>query len=334
MKRKPQVLVISKLEPPVYQSIAEVCDIVSLRRAAPDFGQQLAACLPQIEGIIGSGFPVDAALLREAPNLRVVSNISVGYENLNIVDMTAHGVMATNTPDVLTETTADLIFGLMLAAARRIPELDRYVKEGNWNKSIGKERFGLDVYGKTLGIIGMGRIGAAVARRAKLGFRMPVLYYNRSRNEAVEAEIGAVYTSMPELLGQSDFVCLMAPYSPEAGVLIGEKEFDLMKKTAVFVNGSRGKNVDEHALVRALESGRIAAAGLDVYEKEPLGPPHPLLEMDHAVTLPHIGSATYDTRLEMQKLAAQNLLCGIQGTKPPSLINEDVWLKRAQMGNL
>jgi glyoxylate/hydroxypyruvate/2-ketogluconate reductase len=232
--------------------------------------------------------------------------------------------MATNTPEVLNDSVADTIFGLLLATARRMPELNQLVKSGNWKSSIGEKLFGVDVHHKTLGIIGMGGIGSAIAKRAHFGFGMPILYHNRARNLAAEETYQATYCSLEEICQQADFICLMTPLTPKTVKLIGEKEFKLMKKTAIFVNGSRGATVDEDALVRALRKGDILAAGLDVFAQEPIRSDHPLLSMDNVVTLPHIGSATYETRLKMAMLAAENLVIGLEGKQPPSLINQEV----------
>ena len=282
--------------------------------------------LKDAHGIIGSGLKVDRTLLDEAPNLEIICNISVGYDNLDMEAVNARGIMATNTPDVLTDSTADTIFGLLLATARRITELDQYVKSGQWMGKIGEDLYGVDIHHKTLGIIGMGRIGKAIAERAHFGFKMKILYHNRSRKLNAEEQLQAEYVSLQELLQQSDFVCLMAPLSPETVQLIGKQEFSLMKKTAIFVNGARGQMVDEDALVEALKKREICAAGLDVYEKEPVEPNNPLLYMKNVVTLPHIGSATLETRYKMAKLAAENLIKGLQGEIPPSLINKEVFI--------
>ena len=282
--------------------------------------------LKDAHGIIGSGLKVDRTLLDEAPNLEIICNISVGYDNLDMEAVNARGIMATNTPDVLTDSTADTIFGLLLATARRITELDQYVKSGQWTGKIGEDLYGVDIHHKTLGIIGMGRIGKAIAERAHFGFKMKILYHNRSRKLNAEEQLQAEYVSLQELLQQSDFVCLMAPLSPETVQLIGKQEFSLMKKTAIFVNGARGQMVDEDALVEALKKREICAAGLDVYEKEPVEPNNPLLYMKNVVTLPHIGSATLETRYKMAKLAAENLIKGLQGEIPPSLINKEVFI--------
>lgn len=312
---------------PIYSDLLKILQkhfqVVELTNVEnPEFIHELK----DAHGIIGSGLKVDRTLLDEAPNLEIICNISVGYDNLDMEAVNARGIMATNTPDVLTDSTADTIFGLLLATARRITELDQYVKSGQWTGKIGEDLYGVDIHHKTLGIIGMGRIGKAIAERAHFGFKMKILYHNRSRKLNAEEQLQAEYVSLQKLLQQSDFVCLMAPLSPETVQLIGKQEFSLMKKTAIFVNGARGQMVDEDALVEALKKREICAAGLDVYEKEPVEPNNPLLYMKNVVTLPHIGSATLETRYKMAKLAAENLIKGLQGEIPPSLINKEVFI--------
>lgn len=312
---------------PIYSDLLKILQkhfqVVELTNGEnPEFIHELK----DAHGIIGSGLKVDRTLLDEAPNLEIICNISVGYDNLDMEAVNARGIMATNTPDVLTDSTADTIFGLLLATARRITELDQYVKSGQWTGKIGEDLYGVDIHHKTLGIIGMGRIGKAIAERAHFGFKMKILYHNRSRKLNAEEQLQAEYVSLQKLLQQSDFVCLMAPLSPETVQLIGKQEFSLMKKTAIFVNGARGQMVDEDALVEALKKREICAAGLDVYEKEPVEPNNPLLYMKNVVTLPHIGSATLETRYKMAKLAAENLIKGLQGEIPPSLINKEVFI--------
>ncbi|WP_277679444.1 2-hydroxyacid dehydrogenase [Gracilibacillus dipsosauri] len=285
--------------------------------------------LQRASGIIGSRLEVNRELLNRAPNLKIVVNTSVGYDNFDIKEITKRGIMATNTPDVLTETVADTVFGLILATARRIPEMDVYVKAGNWDVDpIPESLFGVDVHHKTLGIIGMGRIGAAIVRRAHLGFKMNILYHNRSRNAQAEKEYNAQYVDFDALFQKSDFVCVMAPLTKETVHLISKREFQLMKNTAVFINASRGKLVDEGALVEALQQKEILAAGLDVYSEEPVNKNHPLLKMKNVVTLPHIGSATKKTRYEMMKLGVENLIKGLNGEVPPTLINKEVLKER------
>lgn len=265
---------------------------------------------------------MDQKLLDQAPQLKVVSNISVGYDNLDLAELSERRIVATNTPEVLNDTVADTVMGLMLSTARRIPELDHWVKTGQWKANIESEWFGVDVHHKVLGIIGLGGIGAAVAQRANLGFGMDILYHNRSRNEEAEQKYGATYCSMNELLEKSDFVCLMIPHTPQTEKMIGKREFEIMKNSAIFINCSRGKTVDEEALIHALQTGEISGAGLDVFTKEPIDMDHPLLNMKNVVTTPHIGSATNETRFKMAMLAAENLVTGLRGETPPNLIKQ------------
>ncbi|SDI22462.1 gluconate 2-dehydrogenase [Alteribacillus persepolensis] len=317
---KPNVVVYNRIAEEQVKRIEEHCHVYQISKESKEFMNYLS----KAEGIIGAGLKVDKKLLDHAPNLRIVSNVSAGYDNLDIEELTKRRIMAANTPDVLTETTADTIFGLLIAAARRMPELDSYVKSGKWQTKIMEDQFGVDVHHKTLGIIGMGRIGKAVAERAHYGFKMNILYHNRSRNEAAEKELHARYTDEDELLKHSDFVCLLAPLTPETVGLIGKREFHLMKKESIFINGGRGDLVIEEDLVQALKEKQIRAAGLDVYKQEPLGDNHPLLHMKNVVTLPHIGSATKETREKMAEAAVENLLQGIGGKVPPCLINREV----------
>lgn len=322
---KPKGIVYRKVEPEITAYLRESCELVSFdewnEQTLPAFYQELQ----DARGLIGAGLKVNEELLDRAPQLKIVSNISVGYDNLDIPALTRRRVMATNTPDVLTDTVADLMIGLMLAVARRIPELDQYVKAGRWTSPTPASQFGVDLHHKTLGIIGMGRIGAAIAKRAHFGFDMNILYHNRSRNEEAERRYQATFCSLEELCRQADFICLMVPLTPQTANLIGEKEFRLMKRTAIFVNGSRGAAVDEAALVQALREGEILGAGLDVFRKEPLGPDHPFQTMPNVVTLPHIGSATAETRRKMALFAAENLVMGLQGKRPPALINGELF---------
>lgn len=276
--------------------------------------------LQNADGLLGASMKMDKELLDHAPKLKVISNISVGYDNLDLEELRNRGIVATNTPGVLNDTTADTVFGLILATARRMTELDHYVKSGKWNGTKDEDLFGVDVHHKKLGIIGMGGIGQAVAKRAHFGFDMEILYHNRSRNKEAEEKFDATYCALDELLIQSDFVCLMIPHNPETEKMIGEREFQLMKNSAIFINGSRGKNVDERALIKALQQKWILRAGLDVFETEPVEKDNPLLTLPNVVTLPHIGSATVETREKMAMLAAENLAKALNGETPPNLI--------------
>jgi len=270
--------------------------------------------------LVYSRHKITPDVLDKAPRLRVVSNIAVGYDNLDVNELTARRIMATNTPDVLTETTADLTFALLMATARRIAEADHFVKAGEWQEWLPSLMLGKDVHGAVIGIVGMGRIGEAVARRAK-GFGMRILYHNRRPKPEVEQSLGAAYVSLDELLRESDYVVVMTPLSPETAGFIGERELGLMKRDAILINTSRGKVVDEQALIRALAEQKIAGAGLDVFTIEPVEPNNPLLSMRNVVTLPHIGSATRETREKMALKAAHNMITGLAGEKPGNLLN-------------
>jgi glyoxylate/hydroxypyruvate/2-ketogluconate reductase len=284
----------------------------------------LAAALKQSNGAIGASVKITPAMLEGAANLKALSTISVGYDQFDVEDLTRRGIILTHTPDVLTESTADTVFALILASARRVVELAEWVKEGNWTSSIGEACFGVDVQGKTLGIVGLGRIGGAVARRASLGFGMKVLYTNRHPNEQAEKQYGATRVELDALLAQSDFVCLQVPLTSETRGMIGQPQLAKMKKSAILINASRGPTVDEAALIEALEDGTILAAGLDVFEQEPLPANSPLLKMKNVVALPHIGSATHETRHAMARNAAENLIGALNGTLTNNIVNRDV----------
>jgi glyoxylate reductase len=257
------------------------------------------------------GDRIDKNLLDHAPYLEVISTMAVGYDNIDVAEARRRGIPVGHTPGILTETTADLTFALLMAAARRLVESADYLRQGQWKSWSPMLLTGQDIYGATLGIIGMGRIGESVARRAT-GFNMRILYHNRSRRLGAEETLGAIYCSMEELLQKSDFVVLLTPGSSETRYLMGEAEFKRMKSSAVFINVSRGSNVDEVALYNALRNGTIWAAGLDVFETEPVASDHPLLSLPNVVALPHIGSASIHTRIRMAVLAAKNLIAGLR----------------------
>lgn len=319
---KPKVFIARNVPREVEDYIAEHCTYDKWDRPELIPRDALLASLSDAEGLLTFGGKIDDELLDHAPKLKVVSTMSVGYNHFDLAAMKARGVMGTNTPDVLNETVADLIFALILAAARRVTELDRYVKEGHWKRGNNQNLFGLDVHHKKLGIIGMGGIGEAVARRAKWGFQMDILYHNRSRKPEAESELGATYCTMDQLLQEADFIVLMTPLTPETQRLIGQREFELMKPSAIFINASRGQTVDEQALITALEQKTIYGAGLDVFEREPVSPDNPLLKLPNVITLPHIGSATSKTRFDMAMLAAENLVAALSGRIPPQLVKE------------
>jgi len=320
---KPKVLIPYQLEAAARAYIAEHCEIIEFPQGRKLDQALLHDLVSDIDGMLQAGVRIDADLLAHAPQLKIVANCSVGYNNFDTEAMKARGVLGTNTPYVLDDTVADLVLALMLAAARRVAELDLRVKAGEWESSLkGEAAFGVDVHHKTLGIIGMGRIGEAVAKRAKFGFDMDIAYTNRSRKPEAERTYDARYLPLETLLREADFIVLMTPLTPQTRRMIGKEQFAIMKRTAVFVNASRGQTVDEEALIEALRDGTIYAAGLDVFEQEPIDPANPLLALPNAVTLPHIGSATHKTRTDMAMRAARNLVAGVTGLVPPDVVAE------------
>jgi len=290
--------------------------------AGPVTNEALIEGLSGAQGLLTSGTAINEELLAAAPQLKAVSTISVGYNHFDIEAMKRHSVAGTHTPYVLDETVADLVFALMLGTARRVGELDRYVKEGRWTGKEGSSLFGVDVHHRKLGIIGMGRIGESVARRARCGFEMDVAYYNRSRKQAVEDKLGVQYAELDELLETSDFIVMLTPLTPSTAGMIGREQFARMKRSAIFINASRGQTIDEDALIEALQNGTILAAGLDVYNVEPVDPSHPFLSMPNVLTLPHLGSATTQTRFDMAMLAARNLVAALTGEGEAYVVEE------------
>ncbi|HLR62754.1 MAG TPA: D-glycerate dehydrogenase [Lentibacillus sp.] len=255
---------------------------------------------------------IDHEFLAAAKNLKIVANMAVGYDNIDVEAAREHDVVVTNTPDVLTETTADLTFALLMATARRLVEAADYIRDGEWEYWTPYLLAGSDIHGKTIGIVGMGRIGEAVARRAK-GFGMSILYHNRSRKESAEQELGAVYREFPKLLQEADFVISLIPLTEQTSEMFNRDAFKTMKSSAIFVNASRGGTVDEQALYDALTNNEIRAAGLDVFVNEPISPEHPLVGLDNVVCLPHIGSASAATRTKMLELCLDNLKAVLNG---------------------
>lgn len=266
---------------------------------------------------------IDADIIASATRLRVIANFGVGYNNIDLAAATSRRILVTNTPGVLTEATADIAFGLLIAAARRFSEGERCVRSRRWTGWEPLQLIGQDLYGATLGVIGFGRIGQAVARRAH-GFGMKVIYWNRSRLPAnIEQQLGVEYRDRDVLLTEADFITLHVAYLPETHHLVDEAAFGRMKPTAILINTSRGAVVDEQALIRALREGTIAAAGLDVYEHEPQITPE-LFDLPNCVLLPHLGSATIGTRTRMGMLAIESLLAACAGRRPPNCVNPEV----------
>jgi gluconate 2-dehydrogenase len=318
---KPAILVCRRVFPEVLERLREHFEVEGNDADVVWSRDELIAHLQGKAGVFVTGTqPVDSGLLDACPTLRAVCSMAVGYNNIDVTACTARGVLVSNAPDVLTETTADFGFALMMAAARRISESEHFLRRGEWTKWSVDLFAGADVHGATLGVLGMGRIGQAIARRGARGFAMPVLYHNRSRlDAAVEAELGARYVSKEALLAESDHLVIVVPYSAESHHLVGAAELRRMKAAATLTNIARGGIVDDAALARALREGTIAAAGLDVFEGEPAVYPD-LLTLPNVVLTPHIASASLPTRKAMAQLAADNLIAALDarpGAKPP-----------------
>jgi len=316
----PEKVLVTREIPSAGLLALEPFDVRVLHERPPERGELIDA-VRGVSGILSTATEkVDGEVMDAASEaLRVIANMAVGYDNVDVEAAAERGVVVTNTPGVLDETTADVAFMLLLAAARRLGEGERLLRAGRWEWWGPKQLMGRDIWGKRLGILGLGRIGQAVARRAK-GFGMDVLYYNRSRKEEAEQELGARYMDLDELLETADFVSVHTPLTDETYHLIGPKELGRMKPTAILVNTSRGPVVDEGALAEALAGGRIFAAGLDVYEEEPVVHPK-LLELENVVLAPHIGSASIETRDKMAALAAENIVAVLSGQEPKTPIN-------------
>ena len=323
---KPKILVARAIFPEALAKLEESFEVRSNQADQIFTPEELQKELSSVVGALVAGSErIDANALAQAKNLKAVANISVGYNNFDVPAMTSAGVMATNTPDVLTDTTADFGFALLMATARRITESEHWVRAGHWDKwSIVNNPLGMDLHHSTIGIIGMGRIGQGIAKRA-LGFGMKVIYCNRSRlSEAHEKACGATYVSKEVLLRTADHVVLVLPYTAESHHTIGATEIAQMKPTATLINIARGGIVDDVALAQALQEGKIFAAGLDVFEGEPNVHPD-LLKLSNVVLAPHIASATEKTRRAMVDLAIENLRAALDGKKPPSLINRELF---------
>jgi gluconate 2-dehydrogenase len=325
MSTKPSVLVARSVFPEVIASLRQHVEVDTNDDDMPLSPSALIERLQGKVGVLTTGSErIDATLLAACPQLRVVCNIAVGFNNFDVAAMTAAGVLATNTPDVLTETTADFGFALLMATARRLTESEHFLRAGHWSRWSLDMFAGAEVHGSTLGILGMGRIGQAIARRAAHGFGMPVIYHNRSRlDAAIEVQLKARYVSKDELLQQADHLMLMLPHSAESHHAIGAAELTQMKPTATLINIARGGIVDDAALATALRERRIAGAGLDVYEGEPSVHPD-LLTVSNVVLTPHIASATLKTRRAMADLAANNLIAFFKEGRALTPINPEV----------
>jgi glyoxylate/hydroxypyruvate/2-ketogluconate reductase len=326
---KPAVLVCRAVFPDIVDRLREHFDVETNDADTVWSQPELVARLRGKAGVFITGTqPIDAELLDACPALRAVCSMAVGYNNVDVAACTAHGVAVSNAPDVLTETTADFGFALMMATARRIAESEHFLRSGAWTKWSVDAFAGADVHGATLGVLGMGRIGQAIARRGALGFGMRVIYHNRSRLDlGIEAELGARWVAKDALLQESDHLVIVVPYGPASHHLIAARELALMKRTATLTNIARGGIVDDAALAEALAAGRLAAAGLDVFEAEPSVHPG-LLSVSNVVLTPHIASASLPTRRAMASLAIDNLIAaldaGPNAGKPPTILNPEV----------
>jgi glyoxylate reductase len=317
----PEKVLVTREIPDAGLRLLEDFEVTVLSESPPERGELLEAARGAVGILPTVTEKVDAEVMDAAGDgLKVIANMAVGYDNIDVEAATERGVVVTNTPEVLNETTADTAFMLLLAAARRLGEAERLLRSGGWDAWGPKQLTGPDVWGKRLGVVGFGRIGQALARRTR-GFDMDLVYHDQYRNEGAERELGARYLELDELLRTSDFVSIHTPLTPETTHLIGADELERMKPEAVLVNTSRGPVVDESALADALVEGRIFAAGLDVYEEEPEVHPK-LLELENVVLAPHIGSASIETRDKMAALAAENLAAVLRGEEPKTPVNE------------
>lgn len=323
---RPKILMSSIIQAPAAQLVGEVCDVQYYKGDAPSTSEEILSRIGDKDGLLCLVRDrVGKDVMEAGANLKVISTASVGFEHIDVAEATRKGIYVGYTPGVLTDATADLAFALLLSAARRIAEADRYVRAGRWQVAWSPTAFlGASVWGKTLGIIGFGRIGRAVARRAR-GFDMRVLYTEPVRlTAAEESELGVEFGTLDEVLAQSDFVSIHAPSTPETFHLMDGDRLAMMKPGAILINTSRGPLVDEAALARALQDGGIGGAALDVFEEEPIAGDSPLLGLENITLVPHIGSATQDSRRRMAETAAVNLINVLRGERPLSWLNPDV----------
>lgn len=317
-----KVVVFSQIDPEILTRLQAQYDVVVIDPKQGDVNQQIQQHVQDADGMIGAGRLLNESNLATAQQLKIISSVSVGYDNYDVDYLNQKNIWLSHTPHVLTETTADLAFTLLMSAARKVPYLDHWTKTGEWKRTVSQAQFGQDIHGKTLGIIGLGNIGAAIARRGLYGFNMNILYHNRRENLEMAQPLNAQYCSLEQLLQQSDFVVVAVDLNNESKALLSTEQFDLMQSHTVLVNIARGSVIDEQALIQALKDRKIFAAGLDVYEKEPLQTSE-LFQLDNVVTLPHVGSATAETRKKMAELAYCNLVDALDGRQPRYLVNPD-----------
>ncbi len=320
---KKQVVLYRSIPENELDRLKDHFDVIEFDKLDESNKDEFISALSQAEGLIGSSYTMSNELLDKAPHLKAVSTISVGVDQFNIDYLSQRQIPLMHTPSVLNETVADTAILLALGTARKAVEVSNMVKEGRWEKSITAEHFGVDLHHKTMGIVGMGRIGYAVAKRAHMGFGMPICYYNRSSNPDAERDFGAKKLPLDELLQTCDFIVVLVPSTPQTEKMFGAEQFKLMKSNAIFVNVARGKVVDEQALIQALQNKTIRAAGLDVFEVEPLPASSPLNQLDNAFLLPHIGSATTETRYQMVQCAVNNLIAALAGDHSTNCANKD-----------
>ena len=324
---KPKVFITRRLPQPALDLILPACDAEMWQDELPPPREVLLSKVHGIDGLLSLlTDKIDALLMDNAPKLKVVSNCAVGFDNIDVPAATQRGIAIGNTPGVLTETTADFAFTLMLSAARRVVEGDRYTRAGKWKTWGLTVLLGQDIFGATLGLVGLGRIGAAMAKRAR-GFEMRVLYYDPNRREDLEEQLGITYADLDTLLRQSDFVSIHTPLTNETRHLVNADFLRKMKNTAILINTSRGPVVDQAALYAALRDGVIAGAALDVTDPEPIAMNDPLLTLENCIIAPHIASASVTTRTKMATMAAENLLAGLRGERLPNPVNPEVKIR-------
>ncbi len=323
-KTNGQVLVTRKIPPNGMDILTQHCEVEVWPARIPPSREELREMVADVDAVVSLlTDEFDAEMMDRAPELQVISNYAVGYDNIDVEEATRRGIAVTNTPGVLTETTADMAFALLLAAARRVPEGDAAVRNGQWLSWEPTYMLGRDLHNSRLGVVGMGRIGRAVARRAA-GFSVDLVYADPTRNEELEKELGAEYVELDELLTTSDFISVHVPLIDQTYHLIDRERLNSMKEGAVLVNTSRGEVIDERALIEVLRRDYLAAAGLDVFSEEPLSEDHPFTELDNVVLTPHLGSATINTRREMARLAAENAVTVLNGQRPEHIVNPQV----------
>ncbi|MEV4850379.1 MULTISPECIES: 2-hydroxyacid dehydrogenase [Acinetobacter] len=319
---KQKVVVFSQIDTDIQNKLEQNYQVSYIQPKLGDVNQQLLQQVQDADGMIGAGRLLNRGNLASATRLKIISSVSVGYDNYELDYLNEKKIYLSHTPHVLTETTADLAFTLLMSAARKVAYLDQWTKQGQWQRTVGEAQFGMDIFGKTLGIIGLGHIGAAIARRGFYGFNMNILYHNRREKPELAQGLNAQYCQLDELLQRSDFVVVAVDLNTDSKALIAAAELTKMQPHAVLVNISRGSVIDEQALVEALKAKQIFAAGLDVYQKEPLKESE-LFQLDNVVTLPHVGSATAATRKKMAELAYQNLVDALEGRLPRYVVNPE-----------